>query len=74
MPKGPEPPCQAEACALQTCLSKNTYAPEKCAEKMRNLYKCCQALYDATKDRGESSACPMPSVVRRWLNAHPRSE
>ncbi|KAH9037953.1 DUF1903-domain-containing protein, partial [Lactarius hengduanensis] len=69
-----EPPCQAEACALQTCLSKNTYSPEKCAENMRNLYKCCQALYDVTEDRGESSACPMPSVVRRWLNAHPGSE
>ncbi|KAI9465186.1 DUF1903-domain-containing protein [Lactarius psammicola] len=72
MPRGSDPLCQAEACALQACLSKNTYAQEKCTEKMRNLYKCCQALYDdVTEDRGESSACPMPSVVRRWLKSHP---
>ncbi|KAF8504636.1 hypothetical protein F5888DRAFT_1605105, partial [Russula emetica] len=58
------------ACALQTCLSRNTYAQEKCAEHMRNLYKCCQALYDATatgEGRGESTACPKPSVVQSWL-------
>ncbi|KAN0130744.1 hypothetical protein V8E53_011419 [Lactarius tabidus] len=59
------------ACSLQACLAKNTYAPDKCTEKMRNLYQCCQALYDATEDRGESSACPMPIVVRQWLKAHP---
>ncbi|KAF8506059.1 hypothetical protein F5888DRAFT_499057 [Russula emetica] len=59
------------ACALQTCLSKNTYAQEKCAEHMRTLYECCQALYDATatEARGESTAtaCPAPSVVQSWL-------
>ncbi|KAN0130737.1 DUF1903 domain containing protein, partial [Lactarius tabidus] len=59
------------ACALQACLSKNTYAQEKCTEKMRNLYKCCQALYDATEDSGVSSTCQMPTVVRQWLKAHP---
>ncbi|KAI0295282.1 hypothetical protein BC826DRAFT_868808, partial [Russula brevipes] len=58
------------ACALQGCLSKNTYSPEKCAGHMRSLYECCQSLYEATKDRGESTACPMPYVVRRWLKAH----
>ncbi|KAI0250068.1 hypothetical protein BJV78DRAFT_1128644, partial [Lactifluus subvellereus] len=61
------------ACALQGCLSKNTYSPEKCAGNMHKLYKCCQVLYDATGDRGESTACPMPSVVRRWLKAHSES-
>ncbi|KAI0002286.1 hypothetical protein BJV74DRAFT_765827, partial [Russula compacta] len=61
------------ACALQACLSKNTYSQEKCTENMRKLYKCCQVLYDATEDRGESTACPMPGVVRRWLDAHPES-
>ncbi|KAN0130604.1 hypothetical protein V8E53_011578, partial [Lactarius tabidus] len=55
------------ACALQACLSKNTYAQEKCMEKTRNLYKYCQALYDTTEDSGESSACPMSRVVRKWL-------
>ncbi|KAI0262213.1 hypothetical protein BC834DRAFT_829165, partial [Gloeopeniophorella convolvens] len=61
---------ESPACTLQTCLSKNTYSPEKCTDHMRNLYKCCQAFYDA--DKGESTACPMPSVVRRWLKDHPK--
>ncbi|KAN0125741.1 hypothetical protein V8E52_000948 [Russula decolorans] len=55
------------ACALQTCLSRNTYAQEKCADHMRKLYECCQALYDATEGRGESTACPTPSTVQSWL-------
>ncbi|KAI9511440.1 hypothetical protein F5148DRAFT_975039, partial [Russula earlei] len=62
--------CFLTACALQACLSKNTYSQEKCAEHMRDLYKCCQTLYDATDGHGESTACPMPGVVRRWLKAH----
>ncbi|KAI0048798.1 DUF1903-domain-containing protein [Auriscalpium vulgare] len=66
--------CQAEACSLQTCLSKNTYSPEKCDQHMRRLYQCCQSMYDATDDKGESTACPMPSVVRRWLKNHPESK
>ncbi|CAL1716613.1 unnamed protein product [Somion occarium] len=70
MAKKSEPPCQAEACALQDCLGKNTYSPEKCDRYMRDLYKCCAKLYDETNDKGESTACPMPSVVRRWLRTH----
>ncbi|KZT72380.1 hypothetical protein DAEQUDRAFT_755211 [Daedalea quercina L-15889] len=58
------------ACELQACLNKNTYKPEKCEEHMRNLYMCCQAMYEQTGERGESTACPMPSVVRRWLKNH----
>ena len=63
------------ACALQTCLSRNTYAQEKCAEHLRNLYECCQALYDATaaEGSGESTACPTPSVVQRWLKRNHES-
>ncbi|KAI0732498.1 hypothetical protein C8Q72DRAFT_118366 [Fomitopsis betulina] len=63
-------PCQAEACELQTCLNKNTYKPGKCNEHLRKLYQCCQTLYAQTSDRGESTACPMPNVVRRWLKNH----
>ncbi|KAI0074852.1 DUF1903-domain-containing protein [Panus rudis PR-1116 ss-1] len=69
MPKS-DPPCQAEACALQGCLSRNTYTPEKCDQYMRSLYECCAAMYDATNDKGESTACPIPRVVRRWLETH----
>ncbi|KAI0067590.1 DUF1903-domain-containing protein, partial [Artomyces pyxidatus] len=68
-----EPPCQAEACSLQTCISGNTYAPERCEQRMRELYRCCQTMYENTDGKGESTACPMPKVVRRWLSAHPDS-
>ncbi|OAX36378.1 hypothetical protein K503DRAFT_695266 [Rhizopogon vinicolor AM-OR11-026] len=76
-----DPPCQAEACALQTCLSTNTYSPERCDAHLKRLYQCCSKLYqtraeqnDTTRDayqENESTACPMPSVVERWLKNHP---
>ncbi|RDB20775.1 Cx9C motif-containing protein 4, mitochondrial [Hypsizygus marmoreus] len=70
--------CQAEACELQACLNKNTYAPEKCDDQLRKLYECCQRMYDsktgdAANGGNESTACPMPSVVKRWLKDHPAS-
>ncbi|KII95464.1 hypothetical protein PLICRDRAFT_98888, partial [Plicaturopsis crispa FD-325 SS-3] len=58
------------ACALQSCISKNTYSPEKCDNHLRGLYHCCQKMYEESKD-AESTACPMPNVVHRWLKAHP---
>ncbi|TFK33539.1 DUF1903-domain-containing protein [Crucibulum laeve] len=67
-----ETPCQAEACDLQACLGKNTYKPERCDQHVRNLYKCCQKMYDATEGKGESTACPMPNVVQRWMKDHPQ--
>ncbi|KAI0330402.1 DUF1903-domain-containing protein [Cubamyces sp. BRFM 1775] len=65
-----DPTCQAQACALQSCLKKNTYTPEKCDDHLRKLYKCCWSMYKETDGRGESTACPMPNVVRRWLKGH----
>ncbi|KDQ56338.1 hypothetical protein JAAARDRAFT_132420, partial [Jaapia argillacea MUCL 33604] len=60
------------ACELQSCLNKNTYKPDKCDKYMRNLYECCQALYEREGEKAESTACPMPGVVRRWLKNHPK--
>ncbi|EKM53653.1 uncharacterized protein PHACADRAFT_148383 [Phanerochaete carnosa HHB-10118-sp] len=59
------------ACALQSCLNKHTYTPEKCSTHMRDLYQCCAEFYESTGDKGESTACPMPNVTRRWLKSHP---
>ncbi|EED85289.1 predicted protein, partial [Postia placenta Mad-698-R] len=53
------------ACTLQSCLNKNTYSPEKCDQHLRTLYKCCQSMYKQTEGKGDSSACPMPNVVKR---------
>ncbi|KAJ3922492.1 hypothetical protein F5877DRAFT_33621 [Lentinula edodes] len=57
------------ACNLQDCLGKNTYHPEKCDKVLRQLYECCQEMYKA-HPRSESSACPIPSVVDRWMKDH----
>ncbi|KAJ6626714.1 hypothetical protein B0H10DRAFT_1998256 [Mycena sp. CBHHK59/15] len=64
--------CQTEACALQTCLNKNTYKPEKCDERLRGLYMCCQKMHKDAGENAESTACPMPSVVKRWIKDHPK--
>ncbi|KAH7912701.1 hypothetical protein BJ138DRAFT_1147664 [Hygrophoropsis aurantiaca] len=74
-----KPQCQNEACALQTCLSANTYSPEKCDRYLRELYTCCSEMYKSSSSQDAerkmevegSSACPMPSVVDRWLKTHP---
>ncbi|EIW54092.1 uncharacterized protein TRAVEDRAFT_132725, partial [Trametes versicolor FP-101664 SS1] len=58
------------ACALQSCLNKNTYSPDKCEAHLRKLYRCCWDMYKRTDAQGESTACPMPKVVRRWLKDH----
>ncbi|KZT03891.1 uncharacterized protein LAESUDRAFT_728573 [Laetiporus sulphureus 93-53] len=55
------------ACELQACLNRNTYSPDKCHEYLRKLYECRQSMYERTEGKGESTACPKPSVVRRWL-------
>ncbi|KAH9935128.1 uncharacterized protein BXZ73DRAFT_45563 [Epithele typhae] len=55
------------ACALQSCLNKNTYAPDRCDDHVRKLYRCCMHMYRETNGKGESTACPMESVVKRWL-------
>ncbi|KAF9473062.1 DUF1903-domain-containing protein [Pholiota conissans] len=70
--KSSDPPCQTEACALQTCLNRYTYSPEKCDHHLHNLYECCQRMYDSTSGKGESTACPIPQVVTRWMKDHPK--
>lgn len=33
------PPCQGEACAIQTCLSQNSFNQEKCNGVLNKLYE-----------------------------------
>ncbi|CAF1531981.1 unnamed protein product [Rotaria magnacalcarata] len=33
--------CQSFACALQSCLHKNTYNPDKCEKVLNKLKQCC---------------------------------
>ncbi|KAJ6493321.1 hypothetical protein C8R45DRAFT_867288 [Mycena sanguinolenta] len=68
-------PVHKRACALQTCLNKNTYKPEKCDDRLRALYMCCQKMYDnAQGSDTKSTACPQQSVVKRWIKDHPAPE
>ncbi|KAF4598977.1 hypothetical protein EYR38_007390 [Pleurotus pulmonarius] len=71
MPKKPDP-CQPEACDLQSCLGKNTYALEKCDKHLKRLYLCCQNMYREGEDKAQSTACPQSRVVTRWLKDHPK--
>jgi len=65
-----DPPCQDQACTLQTCLNKHTYNPDACSSQLKQLYLCCSAMYDGQPQFSgakESTACPMESVTRRWV-------
>lgn len=75
--------CHPQACALQTCLQKHTYAPDKCEALVDKLWRCCGLYYrtrgvpldgshpdpDALLAPGSDTpdACPLPSVTRRKL-------
>ncbi|KAG2136875.1 DUF1903-domain-containing protein [Suillus cothurnatus] len=83
MKQEPRQSCQAEACALQSCLSANTYSPERCNAHLKRLYQCCSKLYhdnaennvkervNGSDQESISTACPMQMVVERWLKNHP---
>lgn len=57
------------ACSLQTCLSRNTYNPEKCDDYVRKLYQCCLAMIQRDAN-AQSTACPAKPVIDRWLKTH----
>lgn len=74
------PPCQGEACTLQTCLNRYQTSPEKCDDQLLGLYRCCAKMYDMANEKGggdgkgkgggreaDSSACPIKSVTFRKL-------
>ncbi|KAI8345983.1 hypothetical protein B0O80DRAFT_471113 [Mortierella sp. GBAus27b] len=48
-------PCHKEACAIQSCLTKNNYQEARCKDVIEKLQRCCQALIDAG---GSSPSCP----------------
>ena len=42
--------------------------------RLGRLYECCQKMYDSGHENSGSTACPMPKVVRKWLEDHPVAE
>ncbi|WVW85088.1 hypothetical protein I302_107125 [Kwoniella bestiolae CBS 10118] len=65
--------CQEEACAIQSCLTKNNYNESACSAYVESLYRCCQKMYAAADREGrsaeesKSTACPIRSVVERKM-------
>ena len=68
------------ACAIQTCLSRNSYNQAKCEQFVEALYRCCDEFYKAVDKQSvtnmagmerpevlESTACPIRSVVDRKM-------
>ena len=62
------------ACAIQTCLSRNSYNEAKCTSYVEALYKCCDAMYTQAERNGKggetkSTACPVRDVVKRRMKS-----
>ena len=38
--------CKKEACAIQSCLSRNQYHMQRCQHAVENLRKCCEGYED----------------------------
>lgn len=70
----------ASACAIQTCLSRNSYNQAKCEQYVEALYRCCDQFYKAVDKQSvtnmagverpevvESTACPIRSIVERKM-------
>lgn len=57
-----DPPCHAKACAIQTCLQKNSYDESKCTDKVLALYECCWKLQQESQQT--SVSCPKPSLLK----------
>ncbi|KAI9234277.1 MAG: hypothetical protein BYD32DRAFT_423913 [Podila humilis] len=55
-------PCHKQACAIQSCLTKNNYQESRCRDVIEKLQQCCQALIDAG---GSSPSCPVQKYTRK---------
>ncbi|AGO13000.1 AaceriAFL165Wp [[Ashbya] aceris (nom. inval.)] len=61
--EGQQPPCKAEACAIQACLKRNGYEEGRCAAAVDALYTCCAQFYEREGREARSACCPAPDVV-----------
>ncbi|WVQ84248.1 hypothetical protein IAT38_006400 [Cryptococcus sp. DSM 104549] len=67
----PPQDCQAEACNIQSCLTRNNYDESRCQSYVEALYRCCSEMYKTAERDGskvpESTACPLKDIVERRL-------
>ncbi|KAN0067632.1 DUF1903 domain containing protein [Elaphomyces granulatus] len=61
------PPCHPRACAIQNCLSKNSYREEKCQAQVDALYECCNAFYQEHGETAKTPSCPKASLIKLKL-------
>ncbi|KAH8598977.1 hypothetical protein B0O99DRAFT_566505 [Bisporella sp. PMI_857] len=59
-----DPSCHSRACAIQACLTKNSYNEAKCRSQVDALYDCCNRFYEKKGDGGRTPSCPKPSLLR----------
>ncbi|EYE95295.1 DUF1903-domain-containing protein [Aspergillus ruber CBS 135680] len=59
-----DPPCHPRACAIQACLTKNSYREDKCQTQIDALYECCNAFYQKEGDEGKTVSCPKANLLR----------
>ncbi|KAJ5358948.1 uncharacterized protein N7496_011361 [Penicillium cataractarum] len=59
-----DPPCHPRACAIQDCLTKNSYKEEKCQAQIDALYECCNAFYQQQGDQASTVSCPKAHLLR----------
>ncbi len=60
--------CHTRACALQSCLQKNTYDAARCDKLVDDLYRCCARFYQANPDyKTQPDACPKPAETSRKM-------
>ncbi|EPS25735.1 hypothetical protein PDE_00671 [Penicillium oxalicum 114-2] len=59
-----EPPCHPRACAIQDCLTKNSYNEDKCQAQIDALYECCNAFYQQQGDQASTVSCPKAGLLR----------
>ncbi|AAS53209.1 AFL165Wp [Eremothecium gossypii ATCC 10895] len=58
-----QPPCKAQACAIQACLKRTGYEEGRCAAAVEALYTCCAQFYEREGRDARSVCCPAPDVV-----------
>ncbi|SPO35645.1 related to Cx9C motif-containing protein 4, mitochondrial [Pseudozyma flocculosa] len=60
-------PCYPKACAIQSCLTSNSFNQSKCEHLIDDLYRCCAQFYKQRGTDAEADSCPIPSVVERRI-------
>ncbi|KMU80046.1 hypothetical protein CISG_07996 [Coccidioides immitis RMSCC 3703] len=63
-------PCHSFACAIQDCLTKNSYQEERCRDQIIALYKCCDLFYQENGRDARTPSCPRPDLLKLKLQQY----